>query len=92
MFLGRRGRLLLVKGKAVYEAFYKEKWPRATRKLFISPFMKGKAVIKTSIEGNGCAQRGNFFKAFYKGKCNYKDFHKGNWPRAARKFFEIVVH
>ena len=74
LFLGRRGRLLFIKGKAVYEDFYKEKWPRATRKLFISPFMKGKAVIKTFIKGNGRAQRGNFYKAFYKGKCIYKDF------------------
>ena len=31
-------------------------------------------------------------KAFYKGKDKYKDFSKGNWPRAARKFFQIVVH
>ena len=53
-----------MKGKAVYEDLYKEKWPRATRKLFISPFMKGKAVIKTFIKGNGRAQRGIFYKAF----------------------------
>ena len=48
-----------MKGKAVHEDVYKEKWPLATRKLFISPFMKGKAVIKTFIKGNGRAQRGN---------------------------------
>ena len=72
--------------------FYKEKWPRATWKLLISPFMKGKAVITTFIKGNGREQRGNFFKAFYEGRCSYKDFYKGNWPRAARKCFEIVVH
>ena len=66
LFLGRRGRLLFIKGKAVYEDFYKEKWPRATRKLFISPSMKGKAIIKTCIKGNGRAQRGIFYKAFKK--------------------------
>ena len=96
LFLGRRGRLLFIKGKAVYEGFYKEKWPRATRKLFISPFLKENAVIKTFIKGNlflmAARSAEMFYKAFYKGKCNYKDFHKGNWPRAARKCFEIVVH
>ena len=54
--------------------------------------MKGTAVIQTFVKGNGRAQRGNVLKALYKGKCNYKDFCEGNWPRAARKFFEIVVH
>ena len=53
------------KGKgSFYEDFYKEKWPRATRKFFISPFMKGKAVIKTFIKGNGRVQRGNFLYGF----------------------------
>ena len=59
LFLGRRGRLLFIKGEAVYEDFYKEKWPRATRKLCINPFMKGKAVRNIFIKGNGRAQRGN---------------------------------
>ena len=31
-------------------------------------------------------------KAFYKGESRYKAFFLGNWPRAARKFFQIVVH
>ena len=48
------------------KTFYKEKWPRATRKLFISPSMKGKAIIKTCIKGNGRAQRGIVYKAFKK--------------------------
>ncbi len=30
---------------------------------FISPFMKGKAVIETFIKGDGRAQRGNFLKS-----------------------------
>ena len=55
-----------MKGKTIYENVYKEKWPRATRKLFISPSMKGKAIIKTCIKGNGRAQRGIFYKAFKK--------------------------
>ena len=73
LFLGRRGRLLLIKGKAVYEDFYKEKWPRATRKLFISPLMKGKAVTKTFIKGNG-----NLLRLFRKGKPVIPTFIKGN--------------
>ena len=71
LFLGRRGRLLFIKGKAVYEDFYKEKWPRATRKLFISPVMKGKAVIKTFIEKNGR------IRLFMKGNAVIKTFIKG---------------
>ena len=80
LFLGRRGRLLFIKGKAVYEDFFKEKWPRATRKLFISPFMKGKAVIKTFIEGNGR------IRLFMKGNAVIKTFIKGT-GRAQRGNF-----
>ena len=66
-----------MKGKAVYEDFYKE-WPRATRKLFISSFMKGKVVIKIFIKGNGRPQRGNFFEGFFiKGNAVIKTFIKG---------------
>ena len=27
------------------------------------------------------------YKPFYEGKGRHKDFYKGKWPRAARKFF-----
>ena len=56
--------------------FYKEKWPRATWKLLISPFMKGKAVITTFIKGNGPEQRGNFLRLFMKGDAVIKTFIK----------------
>ena len=47
--------------------------------------------MKTSIKKNGRAQREIVCKPFYEGKGRHKDFYKGNWPRAARTFFEIVV-
>ena len=28
------------------------------------------------------------YKPFYEGKGRHKDFYKGKWPRAARKFFK----
>ena len=40
--------------------------------------MKGKAIIKTFIKGNGRAQRGNVFKGFFiKGNAVIKTFIKG---------------
>ena len=60
LFLGRRGRLLFIKGKAVYEDFYEEKSPRAKGKAVIKIFIKGNAVLKTFIKGTGRAQRESF--------------------------------
>jgi len=89
LFLGRRGRLLLIKGKAVYEDFYKEKWPRATRKLLMNPFYEGNNRYEDFYKRKRPrAARKCFIKAFYKGTCNYKDFYEGNWPRAARNFLK----
>ena len=50
-------------GKRRHKDFYKGKWPRAARKLFIRLFIMGNAVIKTFIKGTGRAQRGNFLKS-----------------------------
>ena len=50
-------------GKSRHKDFYKGKWPRAARKLFIRLFTKGNAVIKTFIKGTGRAQRGNVLKS-----------------------------
>ena len=43
--------------------------------------------MKTFIKKNGRAQREIVCKPFYEGKGRHKDFYKGKWPRAARKFF-----
>jgi len=47
--------------------FCYEKWPCATRKLFISPFIKRMAVIKTFIQRNDRAQHGNCLEGFLEG-------------------------
>ena len=52
-----------LKGKAVYEDFYKGKWPRAARKFFIRLFITGNAFIKTFIKVTGRTQRGNVLKS-----------------------------
>ena len=57
------------------------------------PFYEGKRRHKDFYKREMATRSAeNVYKAFYKGKCNYTYVYTGNWPRAARKCFETVVH
>ena len=88
--------MFFIKGKDKYKDFSKGKWPRAARKKIVRPLVEGKAVIATVIKDYKGkwprAAREKNLRPFIKGKAVIKPFFLGNWPRAARNFFQIVVH
>ena len=60
---------------------------------FYTAFCKGRHSHEDFFQRELAARSAEiFYNAFCKEKSRYKDFYKEDWPRAARKFFEIGVY